>query len=138
MRPTWMPGNMSAQMTAKMVIASAKRLIARAPLLAEEEEDGADERSGVADAHPEHEVDDRPAPADGVGDTPDAGAFPDQPRDDGAEHGEHRRGERKGSKPAGSGRFFDDLADLVGDGCKIVLPLHERRGEDSIGTLGLR
>src|SRR6266851_3926910 len=27
-RPTWMPGKMSAQMTAKMVIASAKRLMA--------------------------------------------------------------------------------------------------------------
>ena len=28
MRPTWMPGNVPAQMTAKIVIASAKRLIA--------------------------------------------------------------------------------------------------------------
>jgi hypothetical protein len=26
-RPTWIPGNISAQMTAKIVIASAKRLI---------------------------------------------------------------------------------------------------------------
>ena len=43
-------------MTAKIVIASAERLIDGAPLLAEQEEDGGDQRAGVADTDPEDEV----------------------------------------------------------------------------------
>jgi hypothetical protein len=57
---------MPAHMTAKIVIASAKRLIARPPLLPEQEQDRRDQRSGVADTDPEDEVDDRPAPEDRV------------------------------------------------------------------------
>ncbi len=52
----------------------------RAPLLAEEEEDGADERAGVADTDPPDEVRDVPGPVDRRRVSPDADAVPEQVR----------------------------------------------------------
>ena len=65
---------MPAHMTAKMVMASAKRAMALRHALAEEEEDGRDQRAGVADADPEDEVDDVEGPEDGAVVAPDADA----------------------------------------------------------------
>jgi hypothetical protein len=53
-------------MTAKMVIASAERLIEVRHFLPEEEKDRRDERPGVPDADPEHKVRDVPRPATGT------------------------------------------------------------------------
>jgi hypothetical protein len=56
---------MSAQMTAKMVIASAKRLMAVRHFCRKRKRIARDQRAGVADADPEHEVHDGEAPATG-------------------------------------------------------------------------
>ena len=65
-----------------------------APFLPEEEEDRRDERPGVPDADPEHEVRDVPRPADGDVESPDADPLPEEPRDRHAEKAEER--ERQG------------------------------------------
>ena len=70
----WMSGKSAAHMTAKMVIASAERLIDVRQLLAEQQQDGGDQRAGVADADPEHEVGDVERPADGLVEAPGADA----------------------------------------------------------------
>ena len=74
-RPTWMPGKIPAQMTAKIVIASAARLIEVRHFCAEQKQDRGDQRAGVADTDPEHEVGDVPRPADRMIESPhtDAG-----------------------------------------------------------------
>ena len=50
------------------------RLMRRAPLLPEQEQDGGDQRAGVADTDPEDEVGDVPGPADRLVVAPDADA----------------------------------------------------------------
>jgi hypothetical protein len=49
-----------------------------APILVEEQEDGGDERAGVADTDPPDQVHDGETPADRVVDAPDAQAFPEE------------------------------------------------------------
>jgi hypothetical protein len=61
-----------------MVMASAKSVDARAPVLTEQEQDGGNERAGVADTDPEDEVNDRKAPRDRLIVTPHADAGQDQ------------------------------------------------------------
>ena len=88
----------------------------RAPLLPEEEQDGGDQRAGVADADPPHEVDDVPAPGDRDVDAPDADALEEEPADRDEEQVEQR--ERDARRP-GYHHFGvlreDDRADLVGE-----------------------
>src|SRR5213078_979797 len=67
-----------------------------APFLAEEEEDRRDERPGMTDPDPEHEVRDVPGPADGDVEAPDADPLPEEPRDRYAEKAEQR--ERRDEK----------------------------------------
>ena len=67
-------------MTAKIVIASAERLMLTRQCLTEQEEDGGDQRAGVTDTDPPDEVRDVPGPADGVGVTPHTDAGRDQVR----------------------------------------------------------
>ena len=70
----------------------------RAPLLAQQAEDGGDQRAGVADADPEDEVDDGPAPVDRAAVTPHADAGADQI----GEAGDRKRGDkgrRRRSRP---------------------------------------
>ena len=103
-RPTWIPGNNSAHMTAKMVIASAARLI-EVRHFCRKKEDRRDERPGVPDADPEHEVRDVPRPADGdvESQTPIPSqkshetAAPRRPRS-------ARAGMKKSHQPIGAGR----------------------------------
>jgi hypothetical protein len=71
-------GNMAAQMHREDGHGLGEAVDARAPLLAEEEEDGGDQRSGVADADPPHEVGDVPGPVDRRVVTPDADAHREQ------------------------------------------------------------
>ena len=76
-----MPGNMPAHMTAKIVIASAKRLMPVRQFWRNRNRIGADQRAGVADADPEHEVDDVERPADRLVVAPHADAGRDQVAD---------------------------------------------------------
>ena len=55
--PVWNSGNMPAHATANSVIASAKRLIDVRHVLLQQQQDRRDQRAGVADADPPHEVD---------------------------------------------------------------------------------
>ena len=73
-----------------------------APFLPEEEEDRRDQRPGVPDADPEHEVRDVPRPADGDVESPDANPLPEEPRDRHTEKAEEREGrdERATSRSA--------------------------------------
>jgi hypothetical protein len=50
-----------------------------APLLLEEQQNGGDQRAGVADTDPPDEVDDGEAPRAGNGDAPDADALEEEP-----------------------------------------------------------
>ena len=50
-----------------------------APLLLEEQQDGRDQRSGVADTDPPNEIDDGEAPAHGDVEAPDADTLEEQP-----------------------------------------------------------
>ena len=71
---------MPAQTTAKMVIASAKRLMELRHCCLKSKKDGGDQRAGVADTDPPDEIDDGEAPAHGdIGDAPDADALEKQP-----------------------------------------------------------
>jgi hypothetical protein len=65
---------MPAQMTAKIVIASAKRLMLVRHFCRNRKSTARDQRAGVADADPEHEVGDVPGPALDVVVAPDADA----------------------------------------------------------------
>ncbi len=99
-----------------------------APGLAEEEEDRRDERSGVPDPDPEHEVRDVPRPADGLVEAPDADPLPEQPRDRHAEKAEEPQGRDEEEPPADRRRPLDRLRDGLGDRVEI------RRAQDQRGT----
>ena len=119
-------GNMPAHMTAKMVMASEKRLIAGPPLLVQQQEDRRDQRAGVADADPPDEVDDREAPGHRDVDAPDADADVKEPGDgDGQdlEHGE--AGQEADPPPSGVRLGQHHLAERIADGFERVLVLHQ-------------
>ena len=100
----------------------------RAPLLAEQEEDRRDQRAGVADADPEDEVDDRPAPADRVVQAPDADAFPEQPADRRRRSTPRSASEtaRKRYQPRG-GFHSIGRGDRLGDVVEVGLTFDQRR-----------
>ena len=87
----------------------------RAPFLTKEEEDRRDERPGVADPDPEHEVRDIPRPTDRDVEAPDADPLPEQPRDRDAEQAEERERRDEKEPPAKRGRPLDGLRDSLGD-----------------------
>ena len=72
---------MPAQATANSVIASAKRLIELRHDLPQQQQNGRDQRSGVADTDPPDEVDDGESPADRDVHAPNANALVEQPAD---------------------------------------------------------
>ena len=97
----WMSGNSAAHITAKMVMASAERLIDVRHSLAEEQQDGRDERARVADADPEHEVGDVEGPAHGLVQPPGADAGGDLVGHGGRagqQRGQRRRRSRRASR----------------------------------------
>ena len=87
------------------------------PLLAQQQQDGRDQRAGVADADPPDEVDDREAPADRHVDAPDADALDEQLGD--ARSGSIISSTKAMPKPTnhhvGVGAVRTTRADLVGD-----------------------
>ena len=86
-----------------------------APLLAQEQQDGRDQRAGVADADPPDEVDDVEAPAHRLVVAPDADADEDQL---GQRAEQHQRAAQRDEHPGVEPDRHpaeDDRADLVGD-----------------------
>ena len=71
----------------------------RAPFLEQQQQDGGDERAGMADADPPDEVGDGKAPGDRDVDAPNARPAIQQVADRHAEHQEHREGEREADEP---------------------------------------
>ncbi len=117
MRPTWKTGKMAA----------------RAPFLAQQAEDRRDERAGVADADPEHEVDDVPGPIDRIGVAPDADARGDEVNQAGdGERGDNRR-EAEAPPPPHGGLALDDAADFFGDPVEVAAVLHQHPAGDHHG-----
>ncbi len=102
---------------------------AGAPLLAEEEEDGADQRAGVADTDPEDEARDVPRPPDRGVQTPHADTRT-RPGESSEPSRMRRMLMRKAQQdePRLRGRLLShDARDLVGERAEVVLPLHEGR-----------
>ena len=87
-----------------------------APVLAGEEEHGGDQRAGVADTDPEHEVGDVPAPEDAVGHAPDADAAGDEVGEPAADADEGDEGGRDEEQPPEERLpVFKNSADPLGD-----------------------
>jgi hypothetical protein len=88
-----------------------------APSLLEEQQNGRDQRAGVADADPPDEIDNRKAPGHGLRDGPDADALEEQPGQRHHEHSCAAASKSEESKPAhGRVRREHDAHDLLGDG----------------------
>ncbi len=87
----------------------------RAPRLVQEKQDGRDQRPGVTDANPPHEVDDGESPGDGDVDAPDAYALVEQVADGKQQQHDEGEGEAEADPPAARRpRGLHDCADLVG------------------------
>ena len=71
----------------------------RAPVLLEEQQNRRDERAGVADADPPHEIDDVERPADRNVVTPDADALEEQVADRDQQHVQEQEGDRRRDHP---------------------------------------
>ncbi len=109
-------GNRPAQATANSVIASAKRLIDVRHFWCKQQQDGRDQRAGVADADPPHEVDDGEAPGHRDVDAPDADALEQQIADGVEQHHHEREGDGEADPPAARRPPRQrDGADLVRD-----------------------
>jgi hypothetical protein len=108
-------------------MASAKRLMELRHDCRSNKKDGGDERAGVADSDPPHEVDDGEAPADGDGHAPDADAFQEQVADGVEHHHRHQKGDAEADEPSvrrGTGEH--DRADLLRDRAEGVAGLDHR------------
>ena len=121
---------MPAQITAKSVIASAARLIDVRHFCREQEQDRRDQRAGVADTDPEHEVGDVPRPADRVIQSPDADAGRDLIAE--AEQPDRRdqRADRKRHPPPARRRAFDHAGDALGDPAEVAIVQHQRHARE--------
>ncbi len=84
------------------------------PVLFEEEQNGGDQRSGVADADPEHEVHDRPAPRDGLVVAPHTHAGGDQQQDGQAQHARAAGADEQQHPPHRRGRHQVETGDRIG------------------------
>ena len=78
-------------MTAKMRHRLGEAVDRRPPLLVQQQQDGRDQRAGVADADPPHEVGDGEAPGHRDVDAPDADALDEQVDDDADEDQQQQR-----------------------------------------------
>ena len=96
----------------------------------QQQQDGGDQRAGVADADPPDEVDDREAPADRDVDAPDADADDEQV-------GDRRRAAASPARTTARSRSTSravvgprqhDRADLVGDRAEACGPARGRAG----------
>src|SRR6267142_221342 len=88
-----------------------------------------DQRAGVTNTDPPHEIDDRKTPADGDVDAPDADALDDEPADGDGHQAHKAEGNRKSDKPAErrwAGQY--NRADLVRDR-PVGIPRSDYRGQ---------
>jgi hypothetical protein len=100
----------------------------RPPLLAEEKQDGRDERAGVADADPPDEVDDVERPADGDVVAPDADAGQQELADRQVQEHQQRKRDPEAEEPTDRrATRQDDGANRVGDGVERVARRDDRR-----------
>ena len=108
----------------------------RAPLLAEEAENRRDQRTGVADADPEHEINDGPTPTHGRTQAPGASAGRDEVTE--ADERERRDEERDAEHdfPPERSLFLDDTADLLGDPVEAAV-VENQRGARKLGWANL-
>ena len=94
-RPRWMIGNIAPIISANTVITSAQRVTGRRQRGVDQPQDRRDQRAGVADADPEHEVGEVEAPEDRPVDAghADAEVHLVEPRRRAAQHdgAEHQR-----------------------------------------------
>ncbi len=90
----------------------------------------------MADADPEHEVDDRPAPADRVVQAPDADAFPEQPADRYAQQAEHGDRRKEAQPPAERRLALERSGDRIGHGFEVVPAQNQGRAAPD-GFLGI-
>ncbi len=98
-----------------------------APLLAQEQKDGGDQRASVADTDPPDEVDDGESPADGDGDAPYANALEEKIAKGVEQHHGRQEGDAKADEPAVGGRARqNDGAYFFGDRAEGVSRLDDR------------
>src|SRR5277367_3395174 len=71
-----------------------------APALLKEQQNGRDQRSGMADTDPPHKVDDGEAPRHRLRDTPDTGAAQEEPGNRDEQHRGPASSQHKAAKPA--------------------------------------
>src|SRR5262249_28037878 len=111
-----------------------------APLLIQQEQDGGNQRAGVADTDPPDEIDDRKAPANGNVDAPDADALDDEPGDSNGQQHHDGEGEAKAGEPAHRNRTReDDRGNFVGDrGVAVPRFDHRRKPADFRRVVGTR
>jgi hypothetical protein len=102
-------GKSPAHITAKIVIASAERLIAV------EEEDRRDQGAGVADADPEDEVGDVERPAHGLVEPPDADAGRDLVGGGRGTQPQSRQRDGEAGEPAPARPGVEGAADVLRD-----------------------
>jgi len=107
-----------------------------APLLLEQAQDRGDQRSGVADADPEHEVGDVPRPVDLVVQAPDTDTRDQQVADEQTQQAHDARGGQEQRGPPEPGRLLGVAADDLGD--LGVAPVVEDHGRPRRGVLGER
>src|SRR5262249_45472283 len=105
----------------------------------QEEQDGGDERAGVADADPPNEIDDGESPADGNVDAPDARALCEEPADGDSHQGREAESNYKTHIPTeGSWAGKNDRTDLIGDRTEGVSRSQHRCQATDLGRIDWR
>src|SRR3954469_7896283 len=102
-----------------------------APALLEQRKNGGDQRAGMADTDPPHEVDDGESPADGNVDPPNTNALEEEQRACQQQQLQHAEGDGDAAQPPERRPASQhDRRDLVGDRAKAVARLDDRRSLD--------
>jgi len=99
---------------------------ARTPLLPKQEENGADERSGVTDTDPENEPRDVPGPKNRIVQAPDADTFGNEFAKGSEQDEQYAHGQRKENYPRRSRFLFDNSRDRLGNRVKIAMSEDQR------------
>src|SRR5205823_9974231 len=97
------------------------------PLLAEEQQNGGDQRAGVADTDPEDEVGNVKGPAHAVVEPPHADAFGDEPGNHSPKVQQGGEGNAKTNPPTFAGLAFQRAGNIVGDVVERGIPIHPSR-----------
>lgn len=95
------------------------------PFLFKEAENGGDEGTCVTDTDPEDEIDDSPAPVDGVSEAPDADAGGDEVGETDEGKACDAEGEAEADPPPAWGWAFEDAADFFCYPVKVAMIINE-------------